>query len=471
MRKVTLTLLIILLLGMFVLPAATQDDMLPLPAEHTPCEVDLTGETVTLYHIGDISGVFAFITQPIVLAFDDAVKYYNEHGGLCGATVAHYNEDTAGSQEATQAIYDRFKGQFGDDLDMLYLYASADAELLREQMINDNIAGLISAGSVEGLYGESGSEPGNLFATNPLYVDQLGSFCNYIAANSETFTDPVIGYISWPGAFGEAAHTPETISYCASKGVTLLETPELFLPTDTDITTQVQNLMDQGANILYTNTLASGPALVAETVRTLGLRPYNPMTPDAEWDVVISGVNWIMDTSVAVLSMQRAAADQLPAVNGMIGSLPFRWWTEVSIPGVAFVTQQADLNERTAAQTRNIGYLGSWGLFDLWMEVMIQTVNRVGSLDAVTGDEIKATIESIDYAPLGLFGVNYGDGSLRATRQDRMAAIAFLNKEGNGPALSREDAADPLIPILVPFASDVSEMPDLRPGGADVPAS
>lgn len=470
MRKVTLALLMLMLLSVFVIPAATQD-MLPLPAEHTPCEVDLTGETVTLYHIGDISGAYAFITQPIIAAFDDAVKYYNEHGGLCGATVAHYNEDTGGSLEATQASYDRFKGQFGDDMDMLYLYASGDAELLRDQLVADNIAGLISAGSVEGLYGESGNEPGNLFATNPLYVDQMGSFCDYVSDNSATFADPVIGYISWPGAFGEAALTAETISYCASKGVTLLDTAELFLPTDTDITTQVQNLTDAGANILYTNTLASGPALVAETVRTLGMVPYNPLTPDADWDVVLAGVNWVMDTSVAVLSMQRATADTLPAVNGMIGSLPFRWWTEVTNPGVAFVTQQANANERTAAQTRNIGYLGSWGLFDLWVETMIQTVNRVGSLDAITGDDIRTTLEGVDYAPLDLFGVNYGDGSLRVTRENRMAFIAFLNSEGNGPALSRSDAADPLIPILVPLAADFGPMPDLRPGGPDVPSS
>jgi len=457
MRKVTFALLLTLLFGVLALPVVAQDDMIPLPTTHTECEVDLTGETITIYHFGDLSGTFSFITQPLVAGYTDGIAYFNENGGVCGAQLAQEFDDTAGDLEQTQAFYDRFKGEFGDDMDLLVLYASADAELLREQLAEDEIVSIISAGSVAGLYGESGHDPGWLFATNPLYADQLGSFCDYLAANADTYPDPVIGYISWPGAFGGAAFTPETIGYCAEQGVTIIEEQQTFLPTDTDITVQVQNLMDAGATILYTNTLASGPVLVSETVRALGL----------EGEVTLAGVNWVLDTSVGLLSSQRAAGG-MPAVNGMLGSMPFYWWSEVNQPGVAFITQLAELNERTGA-TRNIAYLLSVAAVDQVAELYIQTVNRVGSLDAVTGAELKTTLEGFNYD--GLLGhIDYGeDGQLRASNLNRIAQLAFLNADGTGPATSREDAmviptdsGEIMLPIVIPL-TDFAPAPDLRP--------
>jgi hypothetical protein len=330
----------------------------------------------------------------------------------------------------------------------------------------DEIPVLISAGSVSGLYGEDANTPGWIYASNPLYADQLGSYCKFVSENAEMYPDPVIGYISWPGAFGEAAFTPETISYCGSLGVTILDTPEYFLPTATDITTNVQNLVDAGATILYSNSLASGPALVAKTVVDLGL----------EDSVQLAGVNWVLDTSVGLLGRTTLGSDGLPAVNGLTGSMPFLWWTERQNPGIAFINEQADANERNL-QTKNIAYLLGFGIVDTYAEMYIQTVNRVGSLEAVTGAEIKATVEGMDYSPLGLYNFNYQGGATRALPDNRIATMMFLNKDQNGPATSGEDAmtvdlpdgTKAFIPIIVP-RTDFAPAPDLRPGGADVPA-
>lgn len=459
MRKLALLLLVLLTLGMLSANVVAQDTSelgQQVLDAHTDCEVDLTGETITLYHIGDLSGAFAFITQPIVAAIADGLAFYNANGGLCGATMATFNEDTGGSQEATQAAYDRFTADFAD-MKFLLLYASADAELLRDQLAEDEIVSAISAGSVVGLYGEDAQTPGWLYATNPLYADQLGSFCDYIGGN-EMYPDPKIGYISWPGPFGEAAFTPETIAYCAEQGVEILPEKQIFLPTDTDITNQVLNLVDAGANILYTNTLASGPVLVSETVRALGL----------EGEVQLAGVNWVMDTSVGLLSSQRAPEDGLPAVNGMLGSMPFYWWTERAQAGVAFVNEQATLNERSLS-TQNIAYILTWGSVNLFVEAYIQTVNRVGSLDAVTGAELKATMDALDYdVLLGVINANWPEG-IRATSANRIAQMAFLNVTGDGPATSRDDVmvvetpnGNIMVPIVIPL-TDFAPAPDLRP--------
>ncbi len=461
MKKV---LLLVVLLSLFVVPAFAQEE-LPEFIQHSACDVDLTGQEVTVYHFGDISGSYAFITQPLLAGLADAAAYFNARGGICGATIVQDNRDTGGDLAQTQAAYDAYSS-LDPKPDVIVLYASGDAELLRDQLAEDEIPAFISAGSVAGLYGEDGATPGWIYATNPLYADQIGSFCAYVGANPEQYPDPVIGYISWPGAFGSAAFTPETMAYCAAQGVSMLETPEYFLPTATDISGNVLNLVDAGANILYTNSLASGPFMIAKTVVDLGL----------EEDVQLAGVNWALDTSVGLLSRTALGSDGLPAVNGIVGSLPFLWWSERAEPGIALINEQAAANERSLS-TQNIAYLLGWATVDTYIEMYIQTLNRVGSLDAIDGAAIKETIDAMVYSPLGFYNMDYTNGS-RAVNGNRMATMMFLNATADGVATSGDDAmkvdlpdgTQAFIPMLVPL-SEFAPAPDLRPGGADVPAS
>ncbi len=462
MRKFALAVATALIGGALLMPVAAQEE-LPEFIQHSDCEVDLTGETVTVYHFGDISGAYAFITQPLLAGVADALEYYNARGGVCGATLAQDNRDTGGDLAQTQAAYDYYKG-LEPKPSLLLLYASGDSELLRSQLEADEIPAVLSAGSVAGLYGEDGQTPGWAYATNPLYADQIGSFCDF--ASSEMGMGmygeaPTIGYISWPGAFGGAAYTPETIAYCAEKGVTILDTPEVFLPSDTDISTQVQNLVDSGANILYTNTLATGPALVAKTITDLGL----------EEDVQLAGVNWALDTSVGLLGRTSIGSDGLPSVNGIVGSLPFRWWSERDNPGIALVNEIATLKERTLP-TQNIAYLLGFSTVDFYIELYTQTVNRVGSLDAVDGAAIKETLDSIVYSPLGIYDVDFAGGELRSTTPNRMAMMMFANATMDGVATSgddalkipQEDGTNIFVPVLAPLG-EFAPAPDLRPGG------
>jgi branched-chain amino acid transport system substrate-binding protein len=178
MRKI---LLLALMLLIVVVPSLAQET-LPDFIQHTECEQDLTGETVTIYHIGDVSGSYAPITQPLLAGLSDAIAYYNARGGVCGANLASENFDTGGDPAQTQAGYDQFSGM-EEKPDVLILYASGDSELLRTQLAEDEIPVLISAGSMAGLYGENADEPGWIFATNPLYADQFASFCDFVASS------------------------------------------------------------------------------------------------------------------------------------------------------------------------------------------------------------------------------------------------------------------------------------------------
>jgi ABC-type branched-subunit amino acid transport system substrate-binding protein len=460
MRKLSFLLVAMFAMMVALAPAMAQEEM-PDFITHSECEVDLTGETITVYHFGDISGAYAFITQPLLAGIGDAAAYFNARGGICGAEIVQDNRDTGGDLAQTQAHYDYYSN-LEPKPDLLLLYASGDAELLRSQLAEDEIPAIISAGSVEGLYGEDGNTPGWIYATNPLYADQFGLFCEYVGANPDMYPDPTIGYISWPGAFGEAAFTSEAIAYCADQGVTVLETAEVFLPTDTDISGQVLNLFDNGANILYTNTLASGPFLMAKTVVDLGL----------EEDLKLAGVNWALDTSVSLLSRSSIGSDGLPAVNGLVGNLPFRWWSEVDHPSIQLITEQANINERDLP-VQNISYILGFATVDTYIEMYIQAVNEAGSLDAVDGSVMKSVVETMDYEPLGgLYMHDFADGELRDLSMSRLAEIRFMNATMDGIATSGDDAlkipqddgTDIYVPVLVPL-TEFSETPDLRPQG------
>ena len=456
MRKLVILLAVILVL--VALPTVAQEEEIDLSfMNHTECEVDLTGQTVTIYHIGDLSGSYAFITQPLLAGLEDSIAFYNEHPEIfCGATLAHEYEDTGGDQSLTQSVYDRFS-TLDPKPSIMLLYSSPDSELLRERLAEDEIPVLLSAGSVIGLYGENADEPGWIFATNPLYVDQIGMFCEYVGANAEMFPEPSIGYLSWEGAFGHAADTEEVWAYCEAQGVAHAGS-EYFLPSSQDITNQVQNLVDSGATILYTNSLATGPALIASTVVTMGL------------DVQLAGVNWALDTSVGFLGEGTFGADGLPSTNGMIGSLPFYWWTERAQPGIAFATMLADNAGREPA-TRNIAYLLGLQSVDLAVELYIQAANEVG-IENVTGAVIKEKLENLEFAPLGMVTLNFQDG-VRDAATNRIAMMAYLGEDGATPAgpdmppmVVTVGERQLLIPILVPL-TDFEETPELMPGGAD----
>jgi ABC-type branched-subunit amino acid transport system substrate-binding protein len=471
MRKIAFLLMLVALVAAFAVPAAAQDDdmMLPEFIQHSECEQDLSGQNITIYHFGDISAAYASITQPLLAGLADAISYFNERGGACGATFSTDNRDTAGQPERTQEAYDYYSS-LEDTPDLLILYASSDSELLRTQLAEDEIPVLISAGSLEGLYGEDAMEPGWVFATNPLYADQLATFCDYVAANPDTFADPAIGYMAWAGtpgvsAFGQAAYTEPTIAYCESVGVPIVGL-ENFTPIDTDVSGQIENLADAGANIIYVNALATGPVVVARSIDFLGMND----------ELTLASVNWGLDTSVAFVGRADLGDDGLPLVDGMYGSLPFRWWSELEIPGIQFINEQADLNERNPISERNIAYLLGWATVDTYIELYTQTANRLGTGDVaeITGPDIKETIENLVYSPLGLYEMDYQGGAIRALPGNRIAQLRFLNQAGDGPAASADEAAGFDVgdgttfyfPILVPL-SEFGPAPDMRPGMMD----
>jgi TolB protein len=430
-----------------------------VPFTHTACAegVDLTGKTVNLYQIVVETEP---MLQPLLAGYEDATAYFNAHGGICGASIEQVYRNTNLGYDP-QAIYDDFSARSPKPV-LIALYFSPDAAGLRDQLARDEIPALQGVGGgTAGAYGADGQSPGWVFSINPVVPDQMGSMCDYIAANPSGFPDPVLGYMDFNGGSSQFPY-PEAQAYCESLGIGFAGA-SFFSEDATYIQPHVQNLIDAGANILYTQARSNGPSLIARTLAEMGLQDK----------VRLIGSHLVLDQDVVFGGQADLGSDGLPLLDGMIGSMPGRSWAENDHPGIQLITEQADLHQRPATMRTN-SYISAWTMTDLFIETYIQTGNRVG-FEHVTGADMKATLEHMVYAPMGgVRQIDFQGGARRALSTNRVGEMNFLGQDGKKPA----GAGNPpmvvtvgsqqfMVPMIIPL-TDYQPAPDLRPGGADV---
>ncbi|MBC8265144.1 MAG: BMP family ABC transporter substrate-binding protein, partial [Anaerolineales bacterium] len=234
---------------------------------------DLTGETITIYHFGDLSGPYAAITGPLIHGAEDAVAAINEAGGIYGATLALKFADTASSIDEAVAAYDRFTGE-GENPLVMITYGSGEVEALAQRFAEDKIVNLTAGLSARGFYIDSGYT----FGLGPIYPDQIGAVMGFLKDNWDTYKpagagDEIkLGHLSWPTAFGQGALTDESRAYLADLGIEIVAEEIYDLSPTADTTAAILNAQVAGANVIWTNTLAFGTSVILNDLNALGLR-------------------------------------------------------------------------------------------------------------------------------------------------------------------------------------------------------
>ncbi len=380
------------------------------------------GEAVTFFHFGDITGPYAATTAPIVVGFNDAVKWLNDKGGIRGAKISVEWADTGGKLENAISTYNRFREKKPP---ILFLYGSPETEALRDRLGEDKIPVLTAGLSAKGLY-----PSGYVFGDVPLYTDQFGLFLDWLTANwdkvkpskGQALDSPKVALITWDGAFGTGALTAETKAYAEKKGVKIIG-QELFAIGAPDVTTQILAAKKAGANVIYTNTLAHGPAQILKDSVSLGVRD----------EFLIAGVNWAADFSMLALAKD--------AAEGFYGVFPTLWWDDVDNAGVKEVTAQFGANSRKPTD-RNVAYLIAYALVDATRQIVEKTVDRVG-FDGLTSAAVYETITTM--------------GEIKAMEG---ITVWSFDKEKRAPSKARiiQVKGGKFVPV-----SDWMTAPDLRP--------
>jgi len=409
-------------------PEATQ------PPEPEPTEEvmegppDLTGETITIYHFGDLSGPYASITSPLVHGAEDAVAAINAAGGIYGATLEVEFADTAGSIDEAVAAYDRFTSA-DDNALLMITYGSGEVEALAQRFAEDRIVNITAGLSARGFYVDSGYT----FGLGPIYPDQFGLVMSFLADNWETYKPAGAGdeirlaYISWPTAFGQGALTAETRALLDELGIEVVAEETYDLSPTADTTTAILNAQAAGANVIWTNTLAFGVSVILNDLNSLGLRDQ----------FVVAGDNWAMD-----LATYAFLADPAYGV-GLITSFPYLWWTDADNPGVQYAQTLFDANERPGAE-HNVGYLLLAAGVDMAVSAITRAIDTVG-YENLTGEAVHdALIAMSPFEALdGVLRVDFSGGS----RSPHSSQIRMIQ---GGP--------DAFVVI-----QDWTDTPDLRP--------
>jgi branched-chain amino acid transport system substrate-binding protein len=401
----------------------------PTPTEKPAGPPDLSGETITLYHFGDLSGPYAAITAPLIHGAEDAVAAINAAGGIYGAQLEIKFADTGGKVDEAVAAYDRFTSENPNILAMI-TYGSGEVEALASRFAEDKIVNLTAGLSAKGFYIDSGYT----FGLGPIYTDQFGGTMKFLQDNWDTYKpegagDEIkIAYISWPTAFGQGALSDESRAYLDSLGIEIVTEEIIDLSPAADTTTAILNAQAAGANVIWTNTLAFGVSNILNDLQALGLRDQFVVTSD----------NWGMD-----LATYAFLADPAFGV-GLISPFPYLWWNDVDNPGIQYAQKLFEENERPAAE-HNVGYLLLVAGVDLLKDAITLAIDTVG-YENLTGEAVaNALIEMSPHDALyGVLQVDYSGGR----RAPHMAQFRMIQ---GGP-----DAFNVL--------QDWTELPDLRPG-------
>lgn len=400
------------------------------PTEEPMAEMrtdNLEGETITFYHFGDLSGPLAGITGPLINGFNDAVAAVNANGGIRGAEIELQFTDTQSSVDEAVAAYDRYTSE-DDNVLVMFTYGSGDGEALASRFVEDQIPNLAAGLSAVAFYGP---ESGYTFGYAPIYPDQFALFMDYISANWDDVKpegagdDIKIAYISWPTAYGQGAYTDETLAYAESLGIEIVAN-EIVEPAPTaDTTTAVLNAQAAGANVIYTNSLAFGPASILNGLGALGLR-----------DQFLFGANnWAMDLSIYAFVSDPAL------VEGMISPFPYLFWSDEDNAGVQFAAENFAANDRQPAE-RGVGYLLTFAGVDLAVRAIELAIDTVG-YDDLTGADVQQAL-------IDLGAIDVLDGVMRVdfSNDNRSPHQAQIRQVQGGQFI---------------VLQDWTETPDLRP--------
>lgn len=339
---------------------------------------DLTGKTITIYHMGDLSGPYASITAPLIHGAEDAVKAINEAGGIYGAMLEVQFADDAGNIDEAVAAYDRFTSE-GDPIVMI-TYGSGEAEALAQRFAEDKIVNITAGLSAQAFYG-AGS--GYTFGLGPIYPDQLAATMQFLKDNWADYKPAGAGdeiklaYISWPTAFGQGALTDESRAFLADLGVEIVVEEKYDVSPTADATPAILNAQAAGANVIWTNTLAFGPAAILNGLHQLGLRDQ----------FVVTGCNWAMD-----LATYAFLADPAFGV-GLISPFPYLWWTDAENEGIKYAEGLFAANARGKGE-HNVGYLLLVAGVDLIAQVIRHVIDTQG-FDALNGETFFAALQEM----------------------------------------------------------------------------
>ncbi len=292
------------------------------------------------------------------------VEWLNANGGINGQQVKLIGQDYAYDVSKAEQLYSQYVTQ--DKVVAFMGWGTGDTEALRGKIATDKVPFMSASYSINLI--NIDEAPYN-FLAGTSYSDQMVIALQWIkedAANKGV--DPKVVVFHHNSPFGESP-VPDGKDYADANGIAYTN---IAMPGGaTDLTPQLTQAQDFGANYVVIQNVSSPAALLLKNARSLG------MTGSVQFICL----NWCADELFIKLSEG--------AAEGALGVLPFS--ADLTVPGAQepakFLKEKGD-----SLESQGIHYVQGW-----WtMATMVEGIKR--TLDAgkdLTGENLRASLEGI----------------------------------------------------------------------------
>ncbi|MBU2550533.1 MAG: ABC transporter substrate-binding protein [Proteobacteria bacterium] len=228
--------------------------------------------------IGPLTGPGAGAVLPVAWGYTDYFKELNGKGGIDGVKINHIPVDSRYDVARGVSIYQRYRKM--PHVILFFTHKSGLTKATLPLMERDHHITLASGA------GFAQAHIGRAFLLTATYQDVFGAALDWMAEDWKKkgkSGPPVVGYLSWEGAYGKQALNGGT-EYAAQKGIKLL--PPEFYPTGSlKHDTWLSRLAEQGANYIYVGGVDPSQTNVIRDANALGLTEKIQMV-SAEWGLI-----------------------------------------------------------------------------------------------------------------------------------------------------------------------------------------
>ena len=323
--------------------------------------------TIKIGGIFDLTGATGDVGSPYAVAAKDYIGYVNKQGGVNGRKIELIDTDYAYKIPQAVAAYKEMQSK---GVIAILGWGTGDTEAMATMITNDKIP-YISASYSEHLVFDK--TPYNFIGATT-YSDQARLALQWIKDNwKDKKRSPRVALIYNDSGFGRSP-IQDAEDFAKKIGVEIVD-KEIVPLQALDATTQLLNMQKTLPDFAINQHTLMATSTILKDAKKLGLKNK------------FIGLNWTFSEKLVQM-----AGD---ASEGFMAPMPFAFWTEVKVPGVALMHKvRKEMNGTLDVQPVNYtqGFIGAY--------LLVEALKKAGN--NLTGENIKKVLESNKFVMMGL---------------------------------------------------------------------
>ncbi len=312
----------------------------------------------------DLTGPTADVGAPYGRGEQGYVDWLNANGGINGRKVELIGQDYAYKVSQAEQLYSQYVNQ--DKVVAFMGWGTGDTEALRGKIAKDKIPFMSASYSINLV--DINEAPYN-FLAGVTYSDQMVIALQWVAQDAKAKgVAPKVVVFHHDSPFGQSP-VPDGQAFSDANGIAYTD---IAMPKGaTDLTPQLTQAQDFGANYVVIQNVSSRAALLLKNAKSLG------MTDQTQFICL----NWCADELFVKL-----AGD---AAEGAMGVMPFT--SDFSVAGAK--DPAAYLKSKgSSLEEEGLHYVQGWWTIATMVEGIKQTLDAKKELN---GENLKASLEAL----------------------------------------------------------------------------